>query len=152
MLFTNRINQEAFDFGYYFETVLIFFLAHEMRHFFQYDYLGLEAFKRLNNFEKWTSKNKTKEQHYIDSNIENDANFFAYFFIKDHELQGDHLVFNNYLFKDMEIFRKEYFPLIPHNVNNGYNAYKIIKKTKKIHLSLIAAFAIIFLCVYIYIL
>lgn len=148
ILYTDMLLQEAEYFGYRIETMMFFYLAHEVQHFIQYSYLKYQTYLMLMRFEKNNYKDTNDVDFYKLSQVENEANFFAYNFIKNYHLEGNHPVFNSEIQEDVKDCYINYFPnYVSHDQVNGHNAYKFIKVARGISLVLKGLFAIIIIVI-----
>ena len=138
--------KEAINMYYFIETLMLFFLAHEIQHYIQCEYLGVRRYLKLLSIERKDYDLQNEQQKisfYENSCLENDANFFAYNFIKNCSFDSNHPSFNDYLYEDIEIFCQRYFPnAIPHDTLNGDKAFEKIKTTKKIDYGLKVIFSL----------
>src|SRR5699024_5995996 len=121
---------------YFIETLMLFFLAHEIQHYIQCEYLGVKRYLKLLSIERKDYNLQNEQQKisfYENSSLENDANFFAYNFIKNCSFESNHPSFNDHLLGDIEIFCQRYFMnAIPHATLNCDKAFEKIKTTKKV--------------------
>lgn len=146
LLNVEYIYEEAINMYYFIETLMLFFLAHEIQHYIQCEYLNIKRYYKLLSIERKNYDLQDEQQRnsfYINSSLENDANFFAYNFIKNCDFDSNHPSFNDSLLGDIEIFCQRYFPnAIPHDALNGNKAFERIKTTKKVDYGLKIIFSL----------
>lgn len=123
------------EIGYSIDVLLFFFLAHEVKHFLQFDLLGKYVFEHWIYIEKDTlmsNKKTTEENHknfYTYSRLENDANFFAADLLT---LFGDEIkeVYNYPFSIECTNYVNNYFYKELYYNPNGRKSFNVIKISK----------------------
>src|SRR5699024_6511609 len=135
LLNVEYLYKEATNMYYFIETLMLFFLAHEIQHYIQCEYLGVKRYLKLLSIERKDYDLQNEQQKinfYENSSLENDGNFLAYNFIKNCSFDSNHPSFNGYLLEDIEFFCQRYFSnCIQYEAFNGDYTFEKIKTTIK---------------------
>src|SRR5699024_12490045 len=86
---------------YFIETLMLFFLAHEIQHYIQCEYLGVKRYLKLLSIERKDYDLQNEQQKisfYENSCLENDTNIFDYNFFINCCFVSNNFSFNVHLY------------------------------------------------------